>query len=384
MATESQQISEGQRLPQDDQNMALTESSSSPSQPHPPSSNTAPPRIPTFEELLSAIIEVVEDSSSTATTVSPLNQEHQLCLVEMEARRGQAVRNATTIWSPAEFISFLWQQFKLALCTHMIRCWIPIYTGLYLICWYYPFIAYIVFICIRHYIVVFDRWGSSKVDWVRLKSSSDNPHYLLVVCGSGGHTGEMIRMMDRSIGPREGIYHRRYAVAYGDQMSYDKVMSFERTLQRRFENENVFAGSFDIEYFHRGRHVHQSWVTTPFTALACLADIFRILTTAPGRHTVTDYRFPGVIVTDGPGSGFLFLLAAHWLKMWFMVPDDFMQSIFIESWARVNSMSLTGKLIDRFCLADVFIAQYKTMSSRGPYSYVDNMVAMPTHPNMAV
>ncbi|KAI1139576.1 glycosyltransferase family 1 protein [Hypoxylon sp. FL0543] len=377
MAAEPQQIPKGQEPSQDDQSMSLIEASA-PTQPRPS------PRIPTIEELLAAIIEVVEDSGTTSTSVSPLNQEHQQCIVEMEARHNQVVRKASTIWDPFESIRVLWQLFKLALRTHMIRCWIPIYTGLFLLCWYYPIIAYIIFICLRHHILVYDRWGNSKADWIRLPSSKDKPHYLLVVCGSGGHTGEMIRMMDDGVEPHEGTYHRRYAIAYGDQLSYDKVMGFERSLQRRFERSSVSAGSFDIEYFHRGRHVHQSWLTTPFTALACLADIFRILTTAPGPSTVTDDRFPGVIVTDGPGSGFLFLLAAHWLKMWFMVPDDFMQSIFIESWARVNSISLSGKLIDRFCLADVFIAQYKNMSRRGPYTFVGNMVATRPHPNMPV
>ncbi|KAI1417984.1 glycosyltransferase family 1 protein [Hypoxylon sp. FL1857] len=374
MDAEHVQSRKGQDFPQDGQNKPPTQFTS-------PSSNPTSRRTPTIEELLSAI---AEDDTPEPTSVSPLNQGHQQCLIEMEAQHEKVVRYATSIWNPFGVIGVMWQLFKLALCTHMIRCWIPIYTGLYLICWYYPILAYIFFICSRHYIVVFDRWGSTKkANWVRLESSK-NPQYLLVVCGSGGHTGEMIRMMDRGIRPHEGLYHRRYAIAYGDQMSYDKVVAFERTLLDRFERENVSSGSCDIQYFQRGRHVHQSWVTTPFTALSCLADVFRILITAPGRYTVTDYRFPGVIVTDGPGSGFLFLLAAHWLKMWFMVPDDFMQSIFVESWARVNSISLTGKLIDRFCLADVFIAQYLNQSRRGPFSYVGNMVAMPTHPSMAV
>ncbi|OTA65435.1 glycosyltransferase family 1 protein [Hypoxylon sp. EC38] len=395
MAAEPHQSREGEKLPQDGPEKHSSEFSSSlthlPRSSRPSCSSRPPrpsrnrnPRTPTLEELLSAVIDAVENPSTTPTSVSPLNRKHQRCLIEMEARHDSIVRNATTTWDPLELMRVLWLQFKLALCTHMIRCWIVIYTGLYLICWYYPFIAFMVFICLRHYITVFDRLGVEG-NWVRLKQS-DTPHYVLIVCGSGGHTGEMIRMMDRSIAPHESIYHRRYAIGYGDQMSYDKVMGFERTLVDRFEREHVSAGTFDIEYFHRGRHVHQSWMTTPFTALACITDIFRILTTAPSHvgRSVTEFRFPGVIVTDGPGSGFLFLLVAHWLKMWFIVPDDFMKTVFIESWARVNSISLTGKLIDNFYLADVFIAQYKNLSRRGPFSYADNMVAMPTHPHNAV
>lgn len=68
----------------------------------------------------------------------------------METRRESVVRYATTTWDPLEFARVVWQQFKLALSTHMIRCWIVIYTGLYLICWYYPFIAFLVFICVSN------------------------------------------------------------------------------------------------------------------------------------------------------------------------------------------------------------------------------------------
>ncbi|KAI8625447.1 oligosaccharide biosynthesis protein Alg14 like-domain-containing protein [Xylariaceae sp. FL1651] len=181
-------------------------------------------------------------------------------------------------------------------------------------------------------------------------------HYVLMVCGSGGHTAEMIQMIERSIGPEKSS-HRRWAVGRGDEKSYDKVMVFERRLLDRFERRRLDSGTFDIVCFGRARYVHQSWLTTPFTAILSLLDILRILTTPPCQEPDAKLRYPGVIVTNGPGTGFLFLLVARVLRIIRVVPTTYMRTIFVESWARVKSLSLTGKLIRRLKLADLFIVQ---------------------------
>ncbi|KAI0205700.1 oligosaccharide biosynthesis protein Alg14 like-domain-containing protein [Astrocystis sublimbata] len=205
-------------------------------------------------------------------------------------------------------------------------------------------------------------------------------HYVLLVCGSGGHTAEMVQMVERSI-RAEKSSHRRWAVGKDDHKSYDKIMAFEKRLLDRFSHHCLDSGTFDIVRFGRARHVHQSWLTTPFTAILSLLGIARILTTSPHEQNKSISRYPGVIVTNGPGTGFLFLLVARALKLIRYVPGSRMRTIYVESWARVKSLSLTGRLIRKFRLADVFIAQSRHLVVPGT-TLAENFLVSPREPTV--
>ncbi|KAF2967146.1 hypothetical protein GQX73_g6418 [Xylaria multiplex] len=205
-------------------------------------------------------------------------------------------------------------------------------------------------------------------------------HYVLVICGSGGHTAEMIQMVERSINSKKSS-HRRWAVGTDDEKSYDKILAFEYRLLDRFSRHDLDSGTFDIMRFGRARYVHQSWLTTPFTAILSLLDIIRILTTPPHQRPIPALRYPGVIVTNGPGTGFLFLLVAQLLKLIHLVPAGHMRTIYVESWARVKSLSLTGKLIRSWKLADIFIVQSPTLAGQDNV-VAQNLLTMPQEPSV--
>ncbi|KAI5927899.1 glycosyltransferase family 1 protein [Camillea tinctor] len=224
--------------------------------------------------------------------------------------------------------------------------------------------------------------------WVRhqindeLVRSGVTGHYVAIVCGSGGHTAEMIQMIERSIRPEKSC-HRRWVIGRGDENSYHKVMTFERRLLRRFSKNNFRSGTFDIVWFDRARAVHQSWLTTPFTAITSFLGIFSILVAPPIPPCAPKFRFPGVIVTNGPGTGFLILLAARVLKILLVVPRSHMRTIYVESWARVKSLSLTGKLIRRCKLADLFIVQSRQLAQQQGI-FAENLPAMPVRLDIPV
>ncbi|KAH8158375.1 hypothetical protein CIB48_g9871 [Xylaria polymorpha] len=205
-------------------------------------------------------------------------------------------------------------------------------------------------------------------------------HYVLLICGSGGHTAEMIQMVERSI-RTEKSSHRRWAVGKDDQKSYDKILAFESRLLDRFSHHCLDSGTFDIVRFGRARYVHQSWLTTPFTAIFSLVDIAHILTTPPHKQLTFRSCCPGVIVTNGPGTGFLFLLVARAFKLIRRVPTSHMRTIYVESWARVKSLSLTGKLIRRLKLADLFIVQSRFLVGPGDI-LAENFLVMPQEPHV--
>ncbi|KAI0970866.1 oligosaccharide biosynthesis protein Alg14 like-domain-containing protein [Xylaria arbuscula] len=200
-------------------------------------------------------------------------------------------------------------------------------------------------------------------------------HYVLIICGSGGHTAEMIQMVERSI-RSEKSSHRRWAVGKDDGQSYEKILAFEQRLLDRFSRYNLDSGTFDVMRFGRARYVHQSWLTTPFTAILSLLDIFSILVTSPRQKITPALPYPGVIVTNGPGTGFLFLLIARAFRLLRLTPAGHMRTIYIESWARVKSLSLTGKLIRSSKLADLFIVQSRYLVDETNV-LAQNLIGMP-------
>ncbi|KAI0884623.1 glycosyltransferase family 1 protein [Annulohypoxylon maeteangense] len=380
MDTQPRPSREGQGKPQNERDEILPGLSST----YLPQDDTELPLplTPTKEELYSS---TVDDPVAQLNSDTSLNEEHRLCLAEMEGLRDKVDPPPLNQKLIIDFLLAIWHLVVLFLSPRPIQVWIVMSTALLWKSWIWLFIMMIIFLMTRHILVIATRrsHGATYGAWPSMVPKTV-PHYILIVCGSGGHTGEMIRMVDRSIRPRNLRSHRRWAIGYGDRMSYDKVMEFEDSLVRKFGQQDS-AGTFDIEFFHRPRAVHQSWLTTPFTALLSLVEMFKIMTTAPGRHTTTTSQYPGVIATDGPGAGFMFLLAAHWLKMIFVVPDSYVKTIFVESWARVKSLSMSGKLIKYLTLADVFIVQYEGIIRRLSSNeyYNSNFVAMPGRSNRA-
>lgn len=155
--------------------------------------------------------------------------------------------------------------------------------------------------------------------------------------------------------------HRRYLISTGDTLSRKQVVAFEKSLQETKKH----TGTYDIRVVTRARRVHQSLLTTPFSALRSVLDIHRILLTAPKQtRPGSPGELPDVIFTNGPATGFFVALVAYSLRILFVVPEDKMQVLFIESWARVSSLSLTGKLIYYTGIADMFLVQHEPVANK--------------------
>ncbi|KAI1807769.1 glycosyltransferase family 1 protein [Daldinia bambusicola] len=234
----------------------------------------------------------------------------------------------------------------------------------------------------RHRTIASHRKVPKKL-WPR-KEPNETPFYAVLVCGSGGHTAELVKMVERSIKSEGPNSHRRWAIGYGDEVSYNKVMNFERHLHARFNAYNLHAGTFDIRFFRRGRAVHQSWWTTIFSVGQCASDAYDILNDRPPNNRgIPKGTYPGVVVTDGPGTGFVFMLIAYLMKFFGFAPVDSLKCVFVESWARVNSLSFSGKLVEYFQLSDLFIVQHTPLHQRYPrQTYISNIVVMPTIPSV--
>jgi len=190
----------------------------------------------------------------------------------------------------------------------------------------------------------------------------------MIVLGSGGHTAEMMRIVNVM---QPQVYHPRcYVIAETDELGASKAIELEKQLVIRHSKpsetseERVlrFHTSFSTEFIPRSREVGQSWFSTVFTtAWACLY----------ATWTVFKER-PEVVICNGPGTCIPICAAAVLLRITGLARGAI---IFIESIARVEHLSLTGKILYHMRIATVFLVQWERLAARLPRArYIDRLM----------
>ncbi|OAL37206.1 hypothetical protein AYO20_03382 [Fonsecaea nubica] len=238
--------------------------------------------------------------------------------------------------------------------------------------------------------------------------SSRNPTHLLVVLGSGGHTAEMLNILSQYRRLPLDFTRRTYVVSSGDEFSASKARDFEAEMasnlkasssSSQFSEETL--QNYSVVTVHRARRVHQSLLTTPLSSLRCLYDCLSVLRgthrgfqSQPGGSDPPSY--PDLILTNGPGTGVIVFFASVILLFFgFSGPtaprspvkdatahsdplstqntstassgegsaqSGQMRTIFIESWARVKTLSLSGRLLRPF--VNRFLVQWPQLAER--------------------
>lgn len=232
-----------------------------------------------------------------------------------------------------------------------------------------------------------------------------DPTRLLVVLGSGGHTAEMMAML-RKLDAQTFLRswsHRTYVVSEGDGFSAERAREFEErlleevaTAKRKKKNAKeegndskaamekhstedeqeqdlngdakleqkttdsssssssntpLDPGTYTLHVVPRARAIHQSLLTTPLSALRCLLACVSILQQPCP---------PDLILTNGPGTAVIVILTALLLR--FVDVGDGkgtsrVRTVYVESWARVTRLSLSGRLLLR--VVDRFVVQWE-------------------------
>lgn len=193
--------------------------------------------------------------------------------------------------------------------------------------------------------------------WTGKPIGSSKTHSLrtLIVLGSGGHTAEMLSIMNVL---QNDIYTPRFYVAAAtDNMSLKKARVLEESLMQQGENSGrkmIEAAQFVQIY--RSREVGQSYITSVGTTLIAMAHALWL----------TLKIRPQVIICNGPGtciplcaSAFLFkLLGLGWSHIFY-----------VESIARVRKLSLSGLLLYKLLLADQFYVQWPQLQKKFPRAH---------------
>jgi beta-1,4-N-acetylglucosaminyltransferase len=148
------------------------------------------------------------------------------------------------------------------------------------------------------------------------------------------------------------------------------IKALETTISDAYPDER--AGTRDVFLVKRARAVHQSLWTAPLTCLMSAAHAVNALTREPNLRPSRTYgyqfKYPHVIVTNGPASGFIIGMVAHLLKIFYLAPPHRLKIVYIESWAKTKTLSLTGKLFYWTGIANMFCVQHETLTRLIPGS----------------
>lgn len=165
---------------------------------------------------------------------------------------------------------------------------------------------------------------------------------------------------------------RTYVVGNDDSFSAQKARNFESELENRAEQNHKFYGGYNVEIVPRARKVHQSLLSTPLSALVCLQACLAILRIREKNvmlGQVKDQKFsssyPDIVISNGPATGCIMLLAGFLLRFaGFRGTKKSLRTIYIESWARVRGLSLSGKLLTITGTCDRLLVQWPPENNR--------------------
>ncbi|ETN14948.1 hypothetical protein PPTG_07188 [Phytophthora nicotianae INRA-310] len=162
---------------------------------------------------------------------------------------------------------------------------------------------------------------------------------VMAVLGSGGHTTELLKLMKRL--KREIYTPITFVVAETDKTSQTKT-----ELDWKPNDKDSFA------IIPRSREVGQSWSSTVWTTLRSFQSCLGL---------VYNHR-PQLVLCNGPGTCIPICAAVLLFRVLGIQTDS--RIIFCESFARVQHLSLTGKLL--YYVADEFVVQWPQLQTKYP------------------
>jgi len=167
---------------------------------------------------------------------------------------------------------------------------------------------------------------------------------ILIVLGSGGHTSEMLTFL-------QGFNHSQlksvaFFIAKTDDHSQKKAQAW---ISKRKNTKQIKVTFHKIT---RAREVGQSWCSTMFTTVRGLFE------------TILQYcRIrPDVVLCNGPGTCLPIVYCGFVGKVFGFSSKT--RVVFVESFARVKSLSLTGWLV--YPVVDRFVVQWQQLQEKWP------------------
>ena len=184
------------------------------------------------------------------------------------------------------------------------------------------------------------------------KQSTGHTVSTMIVLGSGGHTSEMITLtsnLDRHV--YQPIY---YVASKTDTQSLSRVQEVERKNAYRENDGNSSNLLEQIQLFtiYRAREVHQSYITSIFSTFQAFID---------SVSKVWKLK-PDLIIANGPGTCVPIMIAGFLMRVFWIKTN--VKLIFVESFCRVDNLSLSGKILYRF--VNRFVVPWPQLQQKYP------------------
>ncbi|KAH8420321.1 hypothetical protein KR009_009208 [Drosophila setifemur] len=186
----------------------------------------------------------------------------------------------------------------------------------------------------------------------RESTEPSRPTY--VILGSGGHTAEMCRLTQALLNQENTKQSLKY------QPMHFILASSDSTSERHLREALPEASNFTSKFVQvpRSRSVGQSWLSTVFSTLWAL--LFSCYLIWRDR--------PALILCNGPGTCVPFCYAFYLWRLLGRLSSS-SRIVFVESFCRVESLSLSGRLL--LPLADLFVVHWPDLAKR--YSHKSNL-----------
>lgn len=165
--------------------------------------------------------------------------------------------------------------------------------------------------------------------------------HVMILLGSGGHTGEMIRLL---LPVNLEKVKKTWIVSSGDTTSLEKAKRLEESI-------NSVPHSSTYITLKRARKVGQSLLLSVFTTLESILASFQSLLRQPS--------YPDVLLINGPGTCVPIAYVLFVMKFFGLCRT---RIIYVESLARVSGLSLSGRLVLPVC--DRFIVQWELLAAK--------------------
>ena len=193
------------------------------------------------------------------------------------------------------------------------------------------------------------------IRWKQIKNAQTSsprfkPSKTLAVLGSGGHTTEMIRLLSSLT--KENYQPLYYIVADTDTTSVKRLNNFHEANNHNTNQADEKKSPPNHSYIFkipRAREVGQSYITSIFTTIKS------ILLSA---HIVLWKTRPDVLIINGPGTC---IPIAFWTYIGRILGICHGKIIFCESFCRVNTLSLTGKILVKFRMVDMILVHWQEL-----------------------
>lgn len=144
---------------------------------------------------------------------------------------------------------------------------------------------------------------------------------------------------------------RVYVVADTDLLGDAKAKHYEEMLS--LAQKDMIGPTVCVRRIPRSREVGQSWISSIFTTLWAL--FFSVWAVVAER--------PRLVLVNGPGTCIPVCMAAHVLRLLRLLD---VKIVFVESIARTQHLSLTGKLLYISNVCDLFFVQWPELQSHFP------------------